>query len=314
MAVLVIAEHDNQELNTSTLSSLTAAEQLDKDISLLVAGYNCNSVAQAAAKYPSVKKVLLADDKAYQFFLAEHLAPLIASIANQFTHVITPATTFGKNILPRVGALIDSAPITDIIAIESHDTFIRPIYAGNALATVQSIDNIKLITIRTTSFPPATLDNNTATPIISVTHPVHQQNGSTFIQYNATVSFRPELSTAKVVVSGGRGLQSAENFKLIEELADCLHGAIGASRAAVDAGYISNDHQVGQTGKIVAPNLYIAIGISGAIQHIAGMKDSKTIVAINKDPDAAIFDIADYGLVGDLFEIIPQLIKELKKI
>lgn len=311
--ILIIAEHTHTELQVSTLHAITAAAQLSTNITVLIAGYNCQAAAEAAAKIQHVTQILVADAEPYAYFLAENLCPLIAKLSADFTHVLAPATTFGKNILPRVAALKDVAPLSDIIKIITSDTFVRPIYAGNALATVQSHDNLKIITVRTTAFEPATRSVKTA-PIIKITD-IFDRQQSTFIQYDTTPSIRPELTAARIVISGGRGLQSAEQFKsLLEPLADRLDAAIGASRAAVDAGFISNDYQVGQTGKIVAPELYIAIGISGAIQHIAGMKDSKIIVAINKDPDAPIFQIADYGLIGDLFELIPLLCEALDRI
>lgn len=310
MPILIIAEHDNQQLKIATRSAINAAEQLSQPIVVLVAGYDCRAVAEQAALCQGVSKVLLADDAAYQHGLAENLAALTAALAVNFQHVLTPATAFGKNFLPRAAALLDVAMISDVIRVLSPDTFVRPVYAGNAIATVRSQDAIKLLTVRTTAFTPVA-QQATAADIeaISSQHPVF--TGAAWQSTQASVSERPELTAARVIVAGGRGLGNAENFKLLERLADRLGAAIGASRAAVDAGYAPNDWQVGQTGKIVAPELYIAVGISGAIQHLAGMKDSKIIVAINKDPDASIFQVADYGLVGDLFELLPQLIDRL---
>jgi electron transfer flavoprotein alpha subunit len=310
MTTLIIAEHNNQTLNSTTQHVITAAQQLDSDIHILVAGFNCDLVATAAANLTDVKLVLQADNSVYQHALAENMADLIKDIANGYDYILAPATTFGKNILPRVAALLDVGQISDVLQIINADTFVRPIYAGNALATVQSLDTPKIMTIRTTSFAICKIGNEAA-PIKKL-DAVCDLKLSEFVSADNTASTtRPELTAARVVISGGRGLQSKENFKMLEELATVLNAAIGASRAAVDAGFVPNDYQVGQTGKVVAPELYIAIGISGAIQHLAGMKDSKVIVAINKDPDAPIFQVADYGLVGDLFTIVPELIKEL---
>ena len=306
MSVLVIAEHDNASIKPSTLTTVTAAAQLGGDIHVLVAGHNAQGAADAAAKISGVTKVLHADDAAYEHSLAENLAKLIAANADGYGHVLAPASFFGKNVLPRAAALKDAQQISDVTAIEGADTFVRPIYAGNAFETVQISDLIKFISIRMTGFDAAASEGGSAA--IESIASTGDTGLTSFVGAEIVKSERPDLSTATVVISGGRALGSGENFeKLIEPLADKLNAAIGASRAAVDAGYISNDHQVGQTGKIVAPNLYIAIGISGAIQHLAGMKDSKIIVAINKDEEAPIFQIADYGLVGDLFEILPQL-------
>jgi electron transfer flavoprotein alpha subunit len=310
MGILVIAEHDNSSLSASTLPTISAARQLGKDITLLIAGYHCSAVADAASKIMGITQVCMADAAHYKNGLAEELTPLIISqVTEEINYILAPVTTFGKNLMPRVAALLDVAQISDIVKINSPDTFVRPIYAGNFLATVQSRDIIKVITVRTTAFDPADTENGTAqiesivaTPMVGI---------SEFIKNEFSTSDRPELTTARVVISGGRGLGAAENFKLLEDLADKLGAAIGASRAAVDADYISNDHQVGQTGKIVAPDLYIAVGISGAIQHLAGMKDSKVIVAINKDMDAPIFEIADYGLIADLFQALPEFSKAL---
>jgi electron transfer flavoprotein alpha subunit len=310
MSILVIAEHDNTTLKSSTLHAVGAAAKLGADIHVLVAGYNAQAAGNAAAKIAGVTKVLLADAPHLAKLTAENLAANALSVLpGDYTHVIAPATGFGKNVLPRVAARLDVAQISDVIAIESPDTFVRPIYAGNAFATVRSSDPIKVMTVRTTSFDPAASEGGQAKMETIAAAP--DTGLSRVTAQELTKSVRPELAGARVVISGGRGLGSGENFKMLEALADKLNAAIGASRAAVDAGYVPNDYQVGQTGKIVAPELYIAIGISGAIQHLAGMKDSKVIVAINKDADAPIFQIADYGLVGDLFELVPQLTAEL---
>jgi electron transfer flavoprotein alpha subunit len=311
MATLVIAEHDHKSLRPVTLNTITAAVKLGQPVTALVAGVNSAVVAHEAASVRGVSEVLHADDAAYANFLAENFAALIAKLAPPYSHILAPATSFGKNVLPRAAGLCDVAQISDIIGIESADTFIRPIYAGNALATVKSTDKIKFITVRSTAFDKAGRNSDGGAPI-KIIDSAGDSGLSQFISAELTQSVRPELTAASIVVSGGRGVDSAEKFKtIIEPLADKLKAAIGATRAAVDAGYISNDCQVGQTGKIIAPNLYIAIGISGAIQHLAGMKDSKTIVAINKDPDAPIFAVADYGIVGDLFTIVPELTKAI---
>jgi electron transfer flavoprotein alpha subunit len=309
MSILVIAEHDNSHLKASTLNTVTAALAIDNDITLLVAGTTCTDVGAEAAAITGVQKVLIADNPANGNRLAENLAPLIAELAPGYSHVLAPATTTGKNILPRAAALLDVQPISDVIAIESADTFKRPIYAGNVIATVQSSDSIKLMTVRTTAFDAASAEGGSGS--IESFDSVHNPGNSAFVGEEVAKSERPELTSAKVVISGGRGLASSENFKMLERLADKLGAAIGASRAAVDAGFVPNDMQVGQTGKIVAPDLYIAVGISGAIQHLAGMKDSKIIVAINKDEEAPIFQIADYGLVADLFDAIPEMEEKL---
>lgn len=313
MNILVIAEHDNSHLKASTLNTVTAALAIDNDITLLVAGTNCAGVGTEAAAIAGVQKVLVADNPAYGNRLAENLAPLIAELGSgldsKYSHVLAPATTTGKNILPRAAALLDVQPISDVIAIESADTFKRPIYAGNVIATVQSSDAIKLMTVRTTAFDLASAEGGSAS--IESLDSIHNPGNSAFIGEELAESERPELTSAKIVISGGRGLASSENFKMLERLADKLGAAIGASRAAVDAGFVPNDMQVGQTGKIVAPDLYIAVGISGAIQHLAGMKDSKIIVAINKDEEAPIFQVADYGLVADLFDAIPEMEEKL---
>ena len=304
MAILVIGEHDNATLRPSTLNTVTAAAALGTEVDLLIAGADCSSVTDEASKVGSVSRVLVADDASFSDGLAENIAPLIASIAGNYSHVLAPATTYGKNILPRASALLDVQQISDISGIESEDTFIRPIYAGNAMATVRSTDALKLITVRTTAFDAVGMDGAATVEAVSGGG---DAGLSKFVGEELTRSERPELTTADIIVSGGRGMQSSENFVLLEKLADKLGAAVGASRAAFDAGYVPNDYQVGQTGKVVAPNVYIAVGISGAIQHLAGMKDSKVIVAINKDEEAPIFQVADFGWVADLFEAIPQL-------
>ena len=304
MSILVIGEHDNESLRPSTLNVVTAAKVLGDSVDVLIAGSNCQAAAEEAATVSGVARVLMADDPALADGLAENVAPLIQSIAQNYSHVLAPATTYGKNLLPRAAALLDVQQISDISAIESEDTFVRPIYAGNAMATVRSSDSLKLITVRTTSFEAA--EQAGSSSIEAISGGVDAQL-STFAGEELTRSERPELTTADIIVSGGRGMQSSENFAMLEALADKLGAAVGASRAAVDAGYVPNDYQVGQTGKVVAPSVYIAVGISGAIQHLAGMKDSKIIVAINKDEEAPIFQVADYGWVADLFEAVPQL-------
>jgi len=309
MSALVLAEHDNAALKDGTLNTVTAALKLDKDVHVLVAGKGCKAVAEAAAKIEGITKVLLCDDVAYEHPLAEGVSLLVASLADGHSAILAPATTTGKNILPRVAAALDVMQISEIMAVESADTFRRPIYAGNAIQTVQTSDKVKVITVRTTAFEAAKAEGGSAA--IENVKAGDKQTLSTFVKAELSKSDRPELTSAKIVISGGRGMGSGENFKLIEVIADKLGAAIGASRAAVDAGYVPNDFQVGQTGKIVAPDLYIAVGISGAIQHLAGMKDSKIIVAINKDEEAPIFQVADYGLVMDLFEALPQLEKAL---
>ncbi len=309
MTNLVIAEHDNKELKSATLSAVTAATRIGGNVDLLVAGSGCDAAAEAAAQVKGVDRVLLVDNENYAHPLAEGLAILVMGIADGYSHVLTPATTSGKNFLPRVAALLDVAQISDIVAVESEDTFVRPIYAGNAMETVQSLDGTKLITVRSTAFDPAESEGGSAT--VERLEAAEKFTGSEFVGEELTVSERPELTSAKIVVSGGRGMGSGENFKLIEAVADKLSAAIGASRAAVDAGFVPNDYQVGQTGKIVAPELYIAVGISGAIQHLAGMKESKVIVAVNKDEEAPIFQVADYGLVADLFDVLPEMAESL---
>ena len=305
MSVLVIAEHDNAEVRTATLNAVTAAGEIDTDVDLLVAGSGCGGVADECSSIQGVTRILLVDDPTYEHDLPENLSPLVESLAERYSHVLAPASTFGKSLLPRVAARLDVQQISDISDIESSDTFVRPIYAGNALATVQSTDSVKLITIRTTAFDAAPTEGGDAAieKIEAVPCPALAE----FLGQELTPSERPELTSAGIVISGGRGMQSGDNFAMLERIADKLGAAVGASRAAVDAGYVPNDYQVGQTGKVVAPNLYIAVGISGAIQHLAGMKDSKVIVAINKDEEAPIFQIADYGWVADLFTAIPEL-------
>jgi electron transfer flavoprotein alpha subunit len=309
MTALVLAEHDNQHLRAATLNTITAAAKAGGDVHVLVAGSGCAAVAKQAAQVRGVTKVLVADAPHFADGLAENVAAQMVALARNYSHLVGPASAYGKNIVPRVAAKLDCAQISEIISVESADTFTRPIYAGNAIAAVQATDPIKVITVRPTNFDAAPAQGGSAS-IENVT-PVADTGLSKFVSRDIAKSDRPELQGAKVVISGGRGMGSAENFKLLEPLADRLNAAMGASRAAVDAGYAPNDWQVGQTGKVVAPQLYIAIGISGAIQHLAGMKDSKVIVAINKDPEAPIFSVADYGLVGDLFEVVPQLVKEL---
>jgi electron transfer flavoprotein alpha subunit len=309
MTALVLAEHDNASLKATTLSTVTAAARAGGDVHILVVGENADGAAQAAARVGGVSKVLLADGPQFANGLAEAVAAQVLAVAGSYSHVFAPATAYGKNVLPRVAAKLDSAQVSDIISVEAPDTYTRPIYAGNAIATVQSADKVQVVTARPTNFDAAPAEGGSA--VIEKLTPVAAGDASRFVGRDIAKSDRPELQGAKVVISGGRGMGSAENFKLLEPLADRLNAAMGASRAAVDAGYAPNDWQVGQTGKVVAPQLYIAVGISGAIQHLAGMKDSKVIVAINKDPEAPIFAVADYGLVGDLFEVVPQLVKEL---
>ena len=312
MSILVIAEHNNTEVKSSTLNTISAASKLGDEIEVLVLGSNIENISKEISSYQHVSKVIFLDSKKFEHAIAENIEPVIVSIAENYSHILAPATTFGKNIMPRVSVKLDVAQISDIISIESEDTFIRPIYAGNALATVRSKDPKKVITVRPTSFDVVTKEGGSG-----VVEQLNFDIGETkveFIDREESKSDRPELSTARIVISGGRGLQSAENFKLIGDIADKLNAAIGASRAAVDAGYVSNDYQVGQTGKVVVPDLYIAVGISGAIQHLAGMKESKIIVAINKDEEAPIFNVADYGLSADLFEALPALSTELDKL
>ena len=308
MTALVIAEHDNASLKGSTLNTVTAASQCGGEVHVLVAGSNCGAAAQAAAQLAGVSKVLVADAAYFADGLAENVAAQVLALAAAYSHILAPATAYGKNILPRVAAKLDVGQISEITKVDSPDTFERPIYAGNAIATVQSSDAVKVITVRTTGFDAAASGGSAAVENIAAAADFGK---SAFVSRELAKSDRPELTAAKIIVSGGRGMGSAENFKILEPLADKLNAAMGASRAAVDAGFVPNDWQVGQTGKIVAPQLYIAVGISGAIQHLAGMKDSKVIVAINKDEEAPIFSVADYGIVGDLFEIVPQLVAEL---
>lgn len=312
MPILLLAEHNNKNLQSSTLNCINAAMNINNDLHVLLVGYKNDSVANELVSIPLIKKVLQLDSPEFEYQLAESVAPVILKIADQYSHIIAPATAFGKNILPRVAAILDVSQVSDITKIENEDTFVRPIYAGNALAKIQSTDAKKIITIRPTSFDPAPTTGGTAT-IEKITS-IEKQTISKFIKREESRSDRPELGTARIVISGGRGLQSSENFSMINDLADRLNAAVGASRAAVDAGYVSNDYQVGQTGKVVVPELYIAVGISGAIQHLAGMKESKIIVAINKDEEAPIFNVADYGLKADLFEALPQLCAELDKL
>ena len=310
MTALVIAEHDNQSIKAATLNTVTAAAQCGGDVHVLVAGAGCGAAAQAAAQIAGVTKVMVADAPQFADGLAENVAEQALAIAGNYSHILAPATAYGKNILPRVAAKLDVAQLSDITKVDGPDTFERPIYAGNAIATVQSADKVKVITVRGTAFDPAAATGGSAATE-SLTA-VADAGISQFVSREVTKSDRPELTAAKIIVSGGRGVGSGENYtKVLTPLADKLGAALGASRAAVDAGFVPNDYQVGQTGKIVAPQLYIAVGISGAIQHLAGMKDSKVIVAINKDEEAPIFSVADYGLVGDLFEVVPELVKQL---
>ena len=312
MTILVIVDHDNSALKSATLHAVTAAQKIGGDIHLLVAGHNCKAVADSAAKVGGIAKVLLADDAAYGNALAENLAKLIVGLAPNYSHVLAAATASGKNVLPRAAALLDVQQISEITGVESADTFVRAIYAGNAMATVQTADKIKMITVRGTAFDAASDTGGSAA--IETAASAGDTGLASFVGQELSKSERPELTSARIVVSGGRGMQSGDNFHMLEKVADKLGAAVGASRAAVDAGFVPNDYQVGQTGKIVAPELYIAVGISGAIQHLAGMKDSKVIVAINKDEEAPIFQVADYGLVADLFQAIPELEEELGKI
>lgn len=311
MSILIVADHDNTTLKAATLHAVTAAQKIGGDVHMLVAGANARPAAEAAAKVAGVAKVLLADSAALEHQMAETVAPLVADLAKGYSHVLATATSAGKNLLPRVAALLDVQQISEITSVESPDTFERPIYAGNAIATVQSSDPIKVITVRGTAFEAAAAEGGSAA--IEAVEAKADAGLSSFVGQELSKSERPELTSARIIISGGRAMGSSENFKILEGIADHLGAAIGASRAAVDAGYVPNDYQVGQTGKVVAPDLYIAVGISGAIQHLAGMKDSKVIVAINKDEEAPIFQVADYGLVGDLFKLIPELEAELKK-
>ena len=305
MSILVIAEHDNSSIKGATLNTIAAASNINGEVTLLVAGLDISNVIDEAKTISGVSKIISCDHQLYKNFLAEDFTKLVISIANSYSYILAPATTFGKNLMPRISAKLDIQQISDIISIETEDTFKRPIYAGSCIATVKSNDSVKLITVRATAFDPVPRDNNDI-PVESI-DAVDASNISEFVSEEIAKSDRPELTAANIVISGGRGMQSGDNFHLLDSIADKLGAAVGASRAAVDAGFVPNDYQVGQTGKIVAPDLYIAVGISGAIQHLAGMKDSKVIVAINKDEDAPIFQVADYGLVGDLFNVLPEL-------
>ena len=312
MSSLLIAEHNNKEVKPFTLNAITAASEIDPDLHVLVLGHNADTVAKSVSEIPNVKKVIHIDNEIYQNYIAENFTSAIVKHAENYSHIICSANTFGKNLMPRIAALLDISQVSDIIKVISSDTFLRPIYAGNAFATVKSTDAKKCITIRPTSFEPAATSGGSAEIVKGDS--AELSNHTKFIKKEEIKSDRPELGTARIVISGGRGMQSGENFKLIQEVADKLNAAIGASRAAVDAGYITNDHQVGQTGKVVVPDLYIAVGISGAIQHLAGMKESKIIVAINKDGEAPIFSVADYGLEADLFDALPKFLAELNKL
>ena len=312
MSVLLIAEHNNKEFKPFTLNAISAASQINEDVHVLVLGSSSDSVAKSISEVHNVKKVIHVNNSLYENYLAENYTSAIIKLAESYSHIVCSANTFGKNLMPRVAALLDVSQVSDITKVIAEDTFLRPIYAGNAFATVKSTDKIKCVTIRPTSFDPAPTSGGSAEIING--DPGDASELSKFIKKEEIKSDRPELGTARVVVSGGRGMQSGENFKLITAVADKLNAAIGASRAAVDAGYITNDHQVGQTGKVVVPDLYIAVGISGAIQHLAGMKESKVIVAINKDGEAPIFSVADYGLEADLFEALPKFLEELNKL
>ena len=312
MSVLLIAEHNNKEVKPFTLNAITAASQIDKDLHVIVIGHKSDEVVKSISEVPIVKKVIHVDSEIYENYLAENFTSVIIKQAENYSHIVCSANTFGKNLMPRIAALLDTSQVSDIIKVISPDTFLRPIYAGNAFATVKSTDNKKCITIRPTSFDPAPTSGGTAEIIKN--NPEEVSTFAKFVKREEVKTDRPELGTARIVISGGRGMQSGDNFKLITAIADKLNAAIGASRAAVDAGYITNDHQVGQTGKVVVPDLYIAVGISGAIQHLAGMKESKVIVAINKDGEAPIFSVADYGLEADLFEALPQFLEELNKL
>ena len=312
MSVLVLIEHDNQNIKASSLNTITAAKKIDKSVHAIVLGENCSKVGEQISKCEGIEEVFIADNSIFKNHVAENISPVIFDLSNKYSHILAPSSTFGKNIMPRVAALLDVAQISDIISIESNDTFVRPIYAGNANLKLQSTDSKKIITVRTTNFEATKISggNGKITKIEKKDDP----GLSKFVKNELNKSDRPELTSAGIIISGGRGMESGKNFSLLEEIADKLKAAVGASRAAVDAGFVPNDYQVGQTGKVVAPELYIAVGISGAIQHLAGMKDSKIIVAINKDEEAPIFQVADYGIVGDLFKILPELSKELDKI
>ena len=312
MSVLVLIEHDNQNIKASSLNTITAAKKIDKSVHAIVLGENCSKVGEQISKCEGIEEVFIADNSIFKNHVAENISPVIFELSNKYSHILAPSSTFGKNIMPRVAALLDVAQISDIISIESNDTFVRPIYAGNANLKLQSTDSKKIITVRTTNFEATKISggNGKITKIEKKDDP----GLSKFVKNELNKSDRPELTSAGIIISGGRGMESGKNFSLLEEIADKLKAAVGASRAAVDAGFVPNDYQVGQTGKVVAPELYIAVGISGAIQHLAGMKDSKIIVAINKDEEAPIFQVADYGIVGDLFKILPEFSKELDKI
>ena len=309
MSILVVVEHDNEELKGATLNTITAAKEIGSEIDLLVAGFSCDSVADQACSIPGIGKVLVANNESYKNFLAENIGTLVSEVGKGYSHILTAATSNGKNFMPRVAALLDVSQVSEIISVLSEDTFERPIYAGNCIATVKSSDPIKVITVRATGFDDCEVEGGSATK--EIVDLDSNLGVSSFVGEELAESDRPELTSADIVISGGRGMQNGENFSLLEGIADKLGAAIGASRAAVDSGFVPNDMQVGQTGKIVAPNLYIAVGISGAIQHLAGMKDSKVIVAINKDEEAPIFQVADYGLVADLFEALPELESKL---
>ena len=312
MPILLIAEHNNKEVKPFTLNAISAASQINEDVHVLVIGSNSDDVAKHISQVPNVKKIIHVNNSIYENYLAENFTSVVVKLASNYSHIVCSANTFGKNLMPRIAALLDVSQVSDITKVISEDTFLRPIYAGNAFATVKSNDKIKCVTIRPTSFDAAPTSGGSAE--IQDGEVGEASEISKFIKKEEIKSDRPELGTARVVVSGGRGMQSGENFKLITAVADKLNAAIGASRAAVDAGYITNDHQVGQTGKVVVPDLYIAVGISGAIQHLAGMKESKVIVAINKDGEAPIFSIADYGLEADLFDALPKFLEELNKL
>ena len=312
MSVLLIAEHNNKEVRPFTFNAITAASQINEELHVLVLGHQADDVAKSLSEVPNVKKVIHVDNEIYENYTAENYTSAIVKHAENYSHIVSSANTFGKNLMPRIAALLDTSQVSDIIKVISEDTFLRPIYAGNAFATVKSNDKKKCVTIRPTSFDPA--DKGGGSAVITKSDPAESSSSTKFLKKEEVKSDRPELGTARIVISGGRGMQNGENFKLISDIADKLNAAIGASRAAVDAGYITNDHQVGQTGKVVVPDLYIAVGISGAIQHLAGMKESKIIVAINKDGEAPIFSVADYGLEADLFEALPQFLSELNKL
>ena len=312
MSVLVLIEHDNQNIKASSLNTITAAKKIDKSVHAIVLGENCLKVADQVSKCEGIEEVFIADNSIFKNHVAENISPVILELSDKYSHILAPSSTFGKNVMPRVAALLDVAQISDIISIEDNDTFVRPIYAGNANLKLQSTDNKKIITVRTTNFEATKINGGNAK--VTKIEKKEAPGLSKFVKNELNKSDRPELTSASIIISGGRGMESGKNFNLLEEIADKLKAAVGASRAAVDAGFVPNDYQVGQTGKVVAPELYIAVGISGAIQHLAGMKDSKIIVAINKDEEAPIFQVADYGIVGDLFKILPELSKELDKI